>query len=143
FSIDGGTTLLINKPSGTGYTATPGTLHLSGATYDRAPDYFHETGGQRVRSDYVLTAGTFRGVVSGDQTICANPADPAPLTSQSVARFCSELPAGYQWEVNIDGNGYNQIPGATMVTYDPPAGLAAGSYLYRRRATSSASELIY
>lgn len=143
FSIDGGTTFLVNIPSGTGYTVTPVTVHLSGGTYDLVLDYFHETGPQRVSFDYVFTAGNFGGVVSGDQTICANPADPAPLTSQSVARFCSELPAGYQWEVNIDGNGYNQIPGATMVTYDPPAGLAAGSYLYRRRATSSASELIY
>lgn len=138
FSIDGGNTFPINIASGTGYITTDYTVHLTGGTYDLVIEYFHTTGTPRVTFSYSVASGSgdFAGEISGDQTICDNPADPAAFTSLSVARFCSELPASYQWEVNIDGGGYNPITGATALVFDPPSGLAAGSYLYRRKATA-------
>src|SRR5690606_17994942 len=93
-------------------------------------------GGQQVSFSYSFDPGDFGGEVSGDQTICNDPVDPAPFTSLSPARFCSELPASYQWEVNLNGGGWNPVSGANSLSYDVPSGLASGSYLYRRRATA-------
>src|SRR5690606_27490616 len=119
FSIDGGNTFPINIPSGTGYTTTDYTVHLTGGFYDLVLEYYHNTGGgQQVSFSYSFDPGDFGGEVSGDQTICNDPVAPAPVTGLSPARFCSELPASYPWEVNLNGGGWNPVSGANSLSYD-------------------------
>jgi hypothetical protein len=130
-SIDGGSTFLINITSGTGNAS----VHLTGGTYDLVLEYVHNTGSPQIGFDFNAVVGDYAGQVSGDQVICDNSPDPAAFATLSPARFCSGSPASYQWEVNYNGGGYADIIGATGATYNPPAGLAAGNYLYRRRAT--------
>jgi hypothetical protein len=131
-SIDGGSTFLINIASGT----DDATVHLTGGTYELVLEYVHNTGSPQIGFEFdVVSGGDFAGEVSGDQTICDDPADPVAFASLSPARFCSGIPALYQWEVSFNGGPYSNIVGATGLTYNPPAGPAAGNYLYRRRAT--------
>lgn len=136
-SIDGGNTFLINITSGTG-TAS---VHLTGGIYELVLEYVHNTGSPQISFDFDLDVGDYEGQVSGDQVICNNPADPVAFTSLSPARFCSGNPASYQWEVSYNGGAYTNIVGATGAAYDPPAGLAAGNYLYRRRATDGVTTI--
>lgn len=76
------------------------------------------------------------GTIAAAQTICANPGNPANLTSTTGATGGSNTGTySYQWESSTDGVSFNTIAGATGVTYDPPAGLTQTTH-YRRRVTS-------
>lgn len=139
-SIDGGNSFLINISSGSGNA----TVHLTGGIYELVLEYVHNTGSPQISFDFdVVAGGDYAGEVSGDQVICNDPADPVAFTSLSPARFCSGNPATYQWEVNFNGGGYTDIIGATGLTYNVPAGLAAGNYMYRRRAADGIVTPIY
>lgn len=76
------------------------------------------------------------GTIAANQTICANPGNPALLTSTAVATGGSNAGTySYQWESSTDGVSYNTIALATATTYDPPAGLTQTTF-FRRRVTS-------
>ncbi|MGE0590746.1 MAG: hypothetical protein AB7O48_19345, partial [Cyclobacteriaceae bacterium] len=86
------------------------------------------------RVDTPVTGGS----IAADQTICASPGDPANLTSSSPATggaFSGVY--NYQWEESTVSAivGFNTIPGATSLTYNPPAGVVTTTY-YRRRVLS-------
>ncbi|HEY8513543.1 MAG TPA: hypothetical protein VIL31_16405, partial [Cyclobacteriaceae bacterium] len=134
-SIDGGSTFIINNASGTGQA----TVHLTGGIYELVLEYVHDTGSPEIHFEFDVDPGDYAGEIAGDQVICDNPADPAAFTSLSPARFCSEQPASYQWQVSFNGGSYTNIPGATSLTYNVPAGLAAGNYLYKRLATDAST----
>jgi hypothetical protein len=75
------------------------------------------------------------GTVGGNQTICTGE-DPAAFTETVAATGVGVLT--YQWQSNIAGCGaaFSDIAGATLATYDPPAGLLQTTY-YRRVVTST------
>ncbi|MGE4017704.1 MAG: PKD-like domain-containing protein, partial [Cyclobacteriaceae bacterium] len=78
------------------------------------------------------------GTIAANQTICANPGDPANLTSTAAATggaFSGVY--NYQWEESTTSAAgpFNTIVGATATTYNPPAGVVTTTY-YRRRVTS-------
>ncbi|HEY4656170.1 MAG TPA: hypothetical protein VIH22_16745, partial [Cyclobacteriaceae bacterium] len=91
FSIDGGSTYLIDIPSGTGYATSVVDVHLTGGDYELVLEYYHNTGANRVSVAHSEVLGDFEGEIAGDQTICNDPVDPVEFTSVSSATFCSQL----------------------------------------------------
>ncbi|NOT37108.1 MAG: SUMF1/EgtB/PvdO family nonheme iron enzyme, partial [Saprospiraceae bacterium] len=84
-----------------------------------------------------VTVNTFNpGSIAADQTICSGG---DPVTFTSVAASCSGT-LTYQWQSNTTGcvGSFTNIAGATLETYDPPAGLTQTTY-YRRVATCTIS----
>ncbi len=85
----------------------------------------------QITVDTTPTAGT----VTGDQTICESPGNPAAFV-QTVAPTGGNGTYTYQWQsATAIGGPYSNIALATGVTYDPPAGLLVTTY-YRRIVTS-------
>lgn len=75
------------------------------------------------------------GTIGNPQTVCAG-ADPAALTSTLAGTGAGTIT--YQWEISTTDctAGFSAISGATLATYNPPAGITQTSY-YRRIATST------
>jgi hypothetical protein len=71
------------------------------------------------------------GAISGTQTICHNTV-PAKIAGDSPTG--GNVPYSYQWQSD-DGNGWQDIPGATSADYNPPA--LTKTTKYRRIATSA------
>lgn len=74
------------------------------------------------------------GTVGSDETLCGN--NPAAFTITTPATGAGALT--YQWQSNTVGCGssFTNISGATLATYDPPAGLTQTTF-YRRITTST------
>jgi len=74
------------------------------------------------------------GSISGAQTVCYN-GDPSTLNN-STSPYNGLGGYSYQWQYSNNGtSGWNNISGATSITYNPPGGLIAKRY-YRRRVIS-------
>lgn len=141
FSINGGSTFLINRSSGSGYATTDTTVFLTGGDYELVLEYFHVSGLNQVSFGHSEIPDDFPGEVSGDQIICNSSVNPDAFVSLSPARFCTQVAATYQWQESPDGStGWTNIPGATSLEYDIPPGLAAGNHFYWRRAFDGTTE---
>jgi hypothetical protein len=69
----------------------------------------------------LITAGS----ISGNRTVCYG-GDPAAFTNTSAGTGSS-----YQWQNSLDNISFNNIPGATSITYDEPGPIYQTTY-YRR-----------
>jgi hypothetical protein len=70
------------------------------------------------------------GSIAGTQTVCQT-GNPANITSASLPTG-GKTPYTYTWESSTDGGAtWTAIAGATLVSYDPPAGIATTTQ-YRR-----------
>ncbi|MEQ1587238.1 MAG: PKD-like domain-containing protein, partial [Cyclobacteriaceae bacterium] len=78
------------------------------------------------------------GTVGSNQTICEAPGDPANLTNIASPTGGSNTGTyNFQWEestISVVGP-FNTIAGATLNTYNPPAGVTTTTH-YRRRVNS-------
>jgi hypothetical protein len=135
FSLNGGSTYLINIPSSGSYQTYSTDVFLTGGTYDMILEYVHNTGVNQVEFDYSVVLGDYAGSIAGDQTICSSPIDPSAFTSVAPAVFCSGEVPQYQWQESDGVSGWVDVSAATSETYDIPAGLTAGPHYYRRTAT--------
>ena len=138
FSIDGGSTFLINDYSDHGYRTTTTTTYLAGGNYNFVLEYYENTSNNRVTFSYAFLSNGTGGVVGSDQTVCGSPSiDPATFTSSSSAIFCSGNAFTYQWQSSTDNATWIDISGANSVTYDIPSGFPAGTQYFRRKATDN------
>ena len=135
FSLNGGSTYLINIPSSGSYQTYSTDVFLTGGTYDMILEYVHNTGVNQVEFSYSVVLDDYAGSIAGDQTICSSPIDPSAFTSVAPAVFCSGEVPQYQWEESTDNIDFDPVPGAIDLTYDVPSGLTVGSHYYRRTAT--------
>lgn len=139
-SIDGGATYLISDYSNHGYRTRTQTVNLDG-TYDLVLDYYEAGGGNRVSFDCTLLSTAEGGVIAGDQTYCNQASvDPSAFSSTTDALICGSVIA-YQWQSSVDNVSFVDIPGATNVTYDPPAGVTQTTY-YRREASGGGTTVL-
>ena len=93
-----------------------------------------------VTKSVTIQAGLSAGTISGEQTICYN-GNPSNLANVTAA---SGGPGGYayQWQSSSGGGtgtNWNDISGATSISYDPPGGLTSTMW-YRRKVTSGSFE---
>ncbi|MFQ5445737.1 MAG: LamG-like jellyroll fold domain-containing protein, partial [Saprospiraceae bacterium] len=70
------------------------------------------------------------GYLSGDESVCGS-FDPAPIVSEDPASGGAFGYQAYQWQQSPDGINWQNISGATSVTYDP--GIISQTTLYRRQ----------
>jgi hypothetical protein len=65
--------------------------------------------------------------IAANQTICSN-GDPVPFTVTTASSGSGSL--SYQWQSSTTSSiaGYSNIIGATISTYDPPAGITVSTY---------------
>jgi hypothetical protein len=85
-------------------------------------------------NDIIVTVNSVTpGVISGSQSVCPL-SDPAAFTETTAATGTALT---YQWQSSPDGTtAWTNITGATLATYDPPAGITTTTY-YRRIVTST------
>ncbi|HEX5168619.1 MAG TPA: PA14 domain-containing protein [Cyclobacteriaceae bacterium] len=124
-----------------GYTASYSeTIFLNG-THQFVIEYYDVSGPNELSFDMNFAGTESAGIISGDQSICANPIDPSPFTSVRGAGFCTGSPS-YQWQESPDGvSNWVDVPTATSEVYDIPSGITPGTTYYRRRATNGISTL--
>ena len=78
------------------------------------------------------------GSVDGDQEVCYQ-GDPDPL-NEVTAPSGGPATILFQWERSLDGGGtWSDVSGATMASYDPPAGILQTTH-FRRRVNSAACD---
>lgn len=137
FSIDGGSTFLINDYSNHSYRTTTATAYLSAGTYNFVLEYFENTGGNQVTFSSTLVADGVGGQIGSDQSLCNSGAiDPAAFVNITSASFCTGS-ASYQWQDSPDNSTFSDIAGAASITYDIPSGFPApATRYYRRKATN-------
>ena len=73
------------------------------------------------------------GTIGSNETICSG-GDPINLTQTAAASGLGIL--SYQWQSSINGVIFDDIIGATLATYNPPAGQLLTTY-FRRNVTST------
>ena len=71
------------------------------------------------------------GFLSGDESVCGN-FDPAPIISEDPASGGEYGYPAYNWQQSTDGLNWEDIPGATAITFDP--GAISQTTQYRRQA---------
>ena len=78
------------------------------------------------------------GFLSNNQSFCEKEAHAYTFTGTIMAGYASP---SLQWQQNINGNGWVDIPGETTTTLltDFPTNMMAGTYLYRLSAVESSN----
>ena len=90
-------------------------------------------------SNVVVLSILNAGLIGTDQVICNN-SSPATLTNVNTASIASPASIQYQWQSSVDNSTWNNIVGATGLTYSPSA-LTQDLY-FRRVATISINNVI-
>jgi gliding motility-associated-like protein len=87
------------------------------------------------RAEVIATVNPITpGTIGTNQVKCSG-ADPDVLTNIASGTGGVGSAITYQWESSVNGGAWTPIPGATGLTYDPPAGITAATS-YRRVITS-------
>jgi hypothetical protein len=83
------------------------------------------------------------GTISGNQSACSSSTPVLALNNVAIAvrGTCSPLATPYQWQSSTDNILFNNIVGATAVSYTIPAPLAQTTYF--RRAYLTSCETVY
>src|SRR5690606_26154204 len=117
-----GEVFILNAPSGTFYAEV----------YDEATFC---TSATRTAVTLTLHPPLVAGTATGDQDICGGE-DPVVLDGGTASGGAGAFT--YTWEsANAAGGPFTAIAGATVVTYDPPAGITQTTYF--RRVTRSST----
>lgn len=128
--------LTATTPLVTANTYTPSPALTTTTTYFVATA---KTGctAESERVPATITVNTINGgTIAADQTLCSGSV-PAAFTSTAAATIMSGgTAATYQWQKSSDNISFNDIPGATGLTYTETLALTATTY-YRRTASSS------
>ena len=84
--------------------------------------------------EFVINTPPTGGTIAANQTICVG-GDPANLTSTVAGGGGNGTPS-YQWlSSTVSGGPYSPIGGATLATYNPPAGLLATTFFVRQNTS--------
>src|SRR5690606_8756695 len=84
------------------------------------------------------------GVIGDNQVMCSAPFDPVTISEDAPPAFmCTgDVTPTYQWQISVDGMAWSDIPGATSIDYNPPAGHTFTRY-YRRQDKDDAGNELY
>ena len=135
-SINGGTTWN-NIAGATGLTYTVPAALTATTMYQRVTTSASGCGSSNSNAITVTVYGQLNGgAIGSDQSICYN-TTPAAFTNPTSPSGGTGL--SYQWQNSINGGTtWNNIAGATGLTYTVPAALTATT-MYVKRVTTSAS----
>ncbi|MCG5644531.1 glycine-rich protein, partial [Flavobacteriaceae bacterium LSUCC0859] len=131
-------TLTSEKPGGynlgSQYYLTNTSLIAGNASMpnpDGGANTIGRSGNGYARITQLSSGGT---ISSATSVFCTSSTDPDAFTSTAAANGGSGA-FSYQWQVSTDGTNYNDISGATSLTYDP--GVISQTTYYRRKATNN------
>lgn len=118
------------------YTTLPGQTTVTLSLRNNAPGGLGNDLG--IDNISFRPCGPLASILITDTVVCES-ALPVLLTSQLTGnQYTTPV---YQWQVSTDqGNTWNDIPGATSTTYQPPIS-GAGTYYYRFLAANSIGQL--
>ncbi|MDT8374994.1 MAG: PKD domain-containing protein [Bacteroidales bacterium] len=147
FTVSGGTApytvIVVSDNTGASVTITGTSLAFTGAAAGTITAGVTDANGCYAEASIIITQPPelMPGSVDGDQEVCFL-GNPLPLNEVTA-------PAGgpavilFQWESSTNGGStWNIIPGATMASYDPPAGIMQTTH-FRRRVNSAACDPAY
>jgi hypothetical protein len=109
-------------------------------------EYYENAGANRVAFNITPFDAALNTITAPATVNFCNGGDPAvidgSLQYNSADPNAANPYINFQWQIQTDGGGFSNIPGATGRTYDPPAMAANGTandivYQYRRLATSN------
>ncbi len=147
FSVSGGTSpyvlSAISNTAGAAVTITGTSLSFTGGAVGEVTALVTDANGCTAQATITITQPPqlTPGSIGGDQEVCylGNPTALNELTA----------PAGgpavilFQWERSLNGGAtWSDVPGATMASYDPPAGTLQTTH-FRRRVNSAACDPEY
>jgi PKD repeat protein len=147
FSVSGGTSPYVlsalSNTAGATVTITATSLSFTGGAAGEVTALVTDANGCTAQATIMITQPLqlVPGSVDGDQEVC--------YLGNPVALNEVTPPAGgpavilFQWERSINGGAtWSDVPGATMASYDPPAGILQTTH-YRRRVNSAACDPEY
>ncbi len=147
FSVSGGTSpyvlSAISNTAGAAVTITGTSLSFTGGAVGEITALVTDANSCTAQATIIITQPSqlMPGTINGDQEVCylGNPASLNEVTA----------PAGgpatilFQWELSLNGGAsWSDVPGATMASYDPPAGILQTTH-FRRRVNSAACDPEY
>lgn len=128
-------TATLSSATGTTVTASPTITTMYTVTGTVSATGCINTASVTITVNPVLTGG----VIASSQSICIN-TTPTGITSTSLASGGTGT-ITYQWEHSTDNISYNNIPGATAITYSP--GILTQTTYYKRGAITSVDAVVY
>jgi len=147
FTVSGGTApytvIVVSDNTGASVTITGTSLAFTDAAAGTITAGVTDANGCYAEASIIITQPPelMPGSVDGDQEVCFL-GNPLPLNEVTA-------PAGgpavilFQWESSINGGStWNNVPGATMASYDPPAGIMQTTH-FRRCVNSAACDPAY
>ncbi|MCJ7821007.1 MAG: immunoglobulin domain-containing protein, partial [Bacteroidales bacterium] len=146
FTVSGGTSPYtvseISNNTGATVTVSPTSLTFTGGAAGQITAGVTDANGCTAQATITVTepAELLPGTIDGTQEVCyqGNPAILNEVTPPSGGPGSRLI----QWELSTDGTNWSIIPGASMESYDPPAGLTLTTQ-YRRRVTSGSCSPVY
>ncbi len=147
FSVSGGTApytvTASSNTAGATIVVTATGLSFTGGAVGEVTASVTDANGCSTQATIYITQPVelLPGTIAGDQEVCYQ-GDPAIL-SEVTAPSGGPGTILLQWERSTDsGITWSNVSGATMASYDPPAGIAV-STMFRRRATSGTCDPVY
>ncbi len=147
FTVSGGTApyilSVVSDNTGAAVTITATQLSFTGAGAGTITAGVVDANGCSTQASIIITEPPqlTPGTIDGTQEVCYL-GNPTPLNEVTA-------PAGgpavilIQWESSVDGGTiWNNVPGATTASYDPPAGILQTTH-FRRRVNSAACDPEY
>ncbi|MEI6747973.1 MAG: PKD domain-containing protein [Bacteroidota bacterium] len=123
--------LFVNIPGATNHTYSPG--NLTQTTYYRQIQTSGNGCGSVITNVVTITVlpELIAGIATADQVICANS---IPMTLNASAPTGGDGFYTYRWQISTDNITFNNIPGATSLSYSP--GPLSQTTYYRLRQSS-------
>jgi hypothetical protein len=125
------------------YSTLEATVFLTAGTHTFRYEYREDLFGNRVSFDMEFVGAGPPAVIQRDQVLCSGADDPDAITESIPPDFeCSgDLTPEYQWQISSDGTIWSDIPFATSISYNPPAGHTFTRYYRRKDRDDPGNEL--
>ncbi len=147
FSVSGGTSPYVlaatSNTAGASVTITGTSLSFTGGAAGEVTALVTDANGCTTQATITITQPPqlLPGSVNGDQEVCYL-GNPAPL-NEVTAPSGGPATILFQWERSLNGGAsWSDVSGATMASYDPPAGILQTTH-FRRRVNSAACDPEY